>query len=130
MAAAFGTKPVIVLATAQVVLHAHPRPVEQGVASPNVATPAYHYGRSFATLPRYRCHAGVSLQPMVISFRDQVRSFGEERGSYNTADAWQREEHLHIRRNCDSPVALSFIEHAFDARCQRRSLLMKELEVG
>jgi len=60
--------------------------------------PPYHYGRSFATLPRYRCHAGESLQPMVISFRDQVRSFGEERGSYNTADAWQREEHLHIRR--------------------------------
>lgn len=118
MGVAFGTKPVIVLATARVVLHAHPRPVKQRVAQPNVATPSHEYRGPFATLPRYRRDAGVGPQPMVISFRDQVRSFGEERGSYNTADAWQREEHPHIRRRLSFTGGAEFIEHALDPPCQ------------
>ena len=90
--------------TPRIILHADAGPVVEGIAEPKVATIPYQHNCSLPALSCYGRHAGVGSKPMIISFRDELRSFGEERGGYYASYAWQREEHLHVRGRFDSSM--------------------------
>ena len=65
MTVAFGAKPVIVFATAWIILHADARPVVKRVAELNVAAIAHQHCGSFPTLSCNRRHAGETADQVV-----------------------------------------------------------------
>ena len=74
MAVAFGAKPVIVVATVRIILHADARPVVKRVAESNVTTVAHQHNGSLSTLSCNRRDAGVGSKCMIISFRKELCS--------------------------------------------------------
>ena len=73
MAVAFGAKPVIVVATVRIILHADARLVKR-VAESNVTTVAHQHNGSLSTLSCNRRDAGVGSKCMIISFRKELWS--------------------------------------------------------
>ena len=70
MTVAFGAKPVIVFATAWIILHADARPMVKRVAESNVAAIAHQHCGSFSTLSCNRRHAGMGSKCVIVSLRN------------------------------------------------------------